>query len=222
LLRKVYRGCTNNDGDDRYFQAELSGYAKKMRYLVRWGLISVAVILGIMITPGTDAIAAVGKVGPLKVGALKVGPLKVGPLKVGPGKVGSVKLTKSQQKMRDLKQSTARWIQVDLTKQRVIAWEGKRWVEAMIVSTGKADTPTVTGIYDIYIKHRETRMQGEDYDLSDVPYVMYFSGGYGFHGAYWHNSFGTPVSHGCVNLAVDKAKWLYDFASVGTTVVVHR
>jgi lipoprotein-anchoring transpeptidase ErfK/SrfK len=183
-----------------------------MRYSVRRLLISITIVLGIMMAPGNDAIAAVGK----------VGPLKVGPLKVGPGKVGSVKLTKSQQKMRDLKQSTARWIQVDLTKQRVIAWEGKRWVEAMIVSTGKVDTPTVTGIYDIYIKHRETRMQGEDYDLPDVPYVMYFSGGYGFHGAYWHNNFGTPVSHGCINMAVDKAKWLYGFASVGTTVVVHR
>jgi lipoprotein-anchoring transpeptidase ErfK/SrfK len=217
LLRKVYRGSTNNGGDYRYFQTEFSGYADEMRYLMRRVLISMAMVGVIMITPGTDAIAAVGKVGPLKVG-----PLKVGALKVGPGKVGSLKLTKSQQKMRDLKQSTSRWIEVDLTKQRVIAWEGKRWVEAMIVSTGKADTPTVTGIYDIYIKHRETRMQGEDYDLSDVPYVMYFSGGYGFHGAYWHNSFGTPVSHGCVNLAVDKAKWLYDFASIGTTVVVHR
>jgi lipoprotein-anchoring transpeptidase ErfK/SrfK len=132
------------------------------------------------------------------------------------------KLSTTQQKIRDLKRSKQRWIQVDLTKQRVIAWDGNRWIDAMIVSTGKDATPTPAGIYEIYVKHREARMQGDDYDIPDVPHVMYFSGGYGFHGAYWHNSFGTPVSHGCVNLALDKAKWLYNFASVGTTVVIHN
>jgi lipoprotein-anchoring transpeptidase ErfK/SrfK len=131
------------------------------------------------------------------------------------------KLSTTQQKMRELKRSKQRWIQVDLTKQRVIAWDGSRWVDAMIVSTGKDATPTITGVYDIYIKHREARMQGDDYDIPDVPHVMYFSGGYGFHGAYWHNNFGTPVSHGCVNLALDKAKWLYNFAAIGTPVVIH-
>jgi lipoprotein-anchoring transpeptidase ErfK/SrfK len=131
------------------------------------------------------------------------------------------KLSTTQQKIRDLKRSKQRWIQVDLTKQRVIAWDGNRWVDAMIVSTGKDATPTPTGVYDIYVKYREARMQGDDYDIPDVPHVMYFSGGYGFHGAYWHNKFGTPVSHGCINLALDKAKWLYNFAAVGTTVVIH-
>jgi lipoprotein-anchoring transpeptidase ErfK/SrfK len=121
-----------------------------------------------------------------------------------------------------LKRSKQRWIQVDLKKQRLIAWDGNRWVDAMIVSTGKDATPTPTGVYEVYVKYREARMQGDDYDIPDVPHVMYFSGGYGFHGAYWHNNFGTPVSHGCVNLAVDKAKWLYNFASVGTPIVIHR
>jgi lipoprotein-anchoring transpeptidase ErfK/SrfK len=139
-----------------------------------------------------------------------------------PAQAAPAKLSPIQQKIRDLKRSKQRWIQVDLTKQRVIAWDGNRWVDAMIVSTGKAATPTPTGIYEIYVKHREARMQGDDYDIPDVPHVMYFTGGYGFHGAYWHNSFGTPVSHGCVNLALDKAKWLYNFAAVGTTVVVMR
>jgi lipoprotein-anchoring transpeptidase ErfK/SrfK len=182
------------------------------RLLVR--TVAVAVMMAgmaVMIaeTAGTAAVPAVKSVNLVKsVKLVKSVPI--------------VKLTKTQQKMRDLKRSTSRWIEVDLTKQRVIAWEGKRWVDAIIVSTGKPDTPTVTGVYDIYVKYREARMQGDDYDLADVPYVMYFSGGYGFHGAYWHSNFGTPVSHGCVNLAVDKAKWLYDFASVGTTVVVHR
>lgn len=132
-----------------------------------------------------------------------------------------VKLTPTQQAIVRLKKSPDRWIEVNLTTQRVIAWEGKRWVNAMIVSTGKETTPTVTGVFDVYDRYREARMQGDDYDIPDVPYVMYFYGGYGFHGTYWHKRFGTPVSHGCVNLAVDKAKWLYEFATIGTPVVVH-
>jgi hypothetical protein len=132
-----------------------------------------------------------------------------------------LKLSHTQQAIARLKQSPDRWIEVNLTTQRVIAWEGKRWVNAMIVSTGKGSTPTVTGVFDVYDRYREARMQGDGYDIPDVPYVMYFYEGYGFHGAYWHNRFGTPVSHGCVNLAVDKAKWLYTFATIGTPVVVH-
>jgi lipoprotein-anchoring transpeptidase ErfK/SrfK len=125
-------------------------------------------------------------------------------------------------KIQTLKRGKDRWIEVDLSSQRLIAWEGKTWVNAVIVSTGKSSTPTPTGVFDVYVKYRTTRMQGDDYDIPDVPHVMYFSGGYGFHGAYWHKSFGTPVSHGCINLAPDKARWLYNFASVGTPVVIHQ
>jgi lipoprotein-anchoring transpeptidase ErfK/SrfK len=126
------------------------------------------------------------------------------------------------QTIRTLKQGRDRWIEVDLSSQRLIAWEGKTWVSAVVVSTGKATTPTPTGVFDIYVKYRTSRMQGDDYDIPDVPHVMYFSGGYGLHGAYWHKRFGTPVSHGCINLAPDKARWLYNFASVGTPVVIHQ
>ncbi|MFM2430263.1 MAG: hypothetical protein RLZZ511_1476 [Cyanobacteriota bacterium] len=130
-------------------------------------------------------------------------------------------LTPTQAAIARLKKSDQRWLEVNLTTQRVIAWEGKTWVDAMIVSTGKAETPTVTGVFDVYVKYPVARMQGDDYDIPDVPHVMYFHRGYGFHGAYWHKRFGTPVSHGCVNLAPNKARWLYNFASVGTPVVVH-
>jgi lipoprotein-anchoring transpeptidase ErfK/SrfK len=146
----------------------------------------------------------------------------VKPAAAKPAAVKPVKLTATQQAIARLKKSPDRWIEVNLKTQRVIAWEGKRWVNAMIVSTGKSSTPTVTGVFDVYDRYAEARMQGDDYDIPDVPYVMYFHRGYGFHGAYWHNRFGTPVSHGCVNLAVDKAKWLYDFATIGTPVVVHN
>ncbi len=130
--------------------------------------------------------------------------------------------SETQQAISRLKQSQQRWIEVNLTTQRVIAWQGNQWIDAMIVSTGKQSTPTVTGVFNIYVKYPQARMQGADYDIPDVPHVMYFYRGYGFHGAYWHNRFGTPVSHGCINLAIDKAKWLFTFAAVGTPVVVHE
>lgn len=124
--------------------------------------------------------------------------------------------------VKDLKQSNQRWIEVDLSRQRLIAWEGKKPVHAVIISTGKASTPTVTGVFEVQTKYAVARMQGDDYDIPDVPYTMYFFEGYAIHGAYWHHNFGTPVSHGCVNVAVDHAEWLFSWAKVGTPVVVHE
>jgi lipoprotein-anchoring transpeptidase ErfK/SrfK len=65
-------------------------------------------------------------------------------------------------------------------------------------------------------------MTGPGYYLPNVPYTMYFYGGYGLHGTYWHNNFGTPMSHGCVNLSTADSGWLFDWASVGTVVNVHN
>lgn len=123
--------------------------------------------------------------------------------------------------MMELQQSTERWIQIDLSRQRLIAWEGNQPVYAVVVSTGKASTPTRTGVFEVYTKYPTTRMTGPDYDVPDVPYTMYYDGGMAIHGAYWHNLFGTPVSHGCTNVAVNHAQWLFDWASVGTPVIVH-
>jgi lipoprotein-anchoring transpeptidase ErfK/SrfK len=125
------------------------------------------------------------------------------------------------QKIAMLKQSRDRWIEVNVATQRLIAWEGKVPVYAIVISTGTDEHPTVTGNFEIQSKHRTARMQGEDYDVPDVPYTMYYYGGYAIHGAYWHRRFGTPVSHGCVNVAVNHAQWLFDWAAVGTPVVVH-
>ncbi|MDX1378970.1 MAG: L,D-transpeptidase, partial [Anaerolineales bacterium] len=71
------------------------------------------------------------------------------------------------------------------------------------------------------IKYRSNKMSGPGYYLPDVPYIMYFHGSYGLHGTYWHNNFGTPMSHGCVNLTIEDAGWLYNWASIGTLVNVH-
>jgi len=113
------------------------------------------------------------------------------------------------------------WIDVNLSEQRVYAYEGDTVVNSFIVSTGTWQTPTVTGKYNIWIKLRSTTMTGPGYYLPNVPYTMYFYKGYGLHGTYWHNNFGTPMSHGCVNLSIPDAEWLYNFSSVGTLVNVH-
>jgi lipoprotein-anchoring transpeptidase ErfK/SrfK len=114
-----------------------------------------------------------------------------------------------------------RWIDVDLTNQMVSAYEGDVMVNSFLVSTGTWLTPTVTGEYKVYVKYRSAPMTGPGYYLPNVPYIMYFYKSYGLHGTYWHNNFGTPMSHGCVNLRTDDAAWLFDWASVGTVVNVH-
>jgi lipoprotein-anchoring transpeptidase ErfK/SrfK len=113
------------------------------------------------------------------------------------------------------------WIDVDLSQQRVYAYAGDTVVNSFVVSTGTWQTPTPTGKYRIWIKMLYSDMSGPGYYLPDVPYVMYFYGDYGLHGTYWHNNFGTPMSHGCVNLSIPDAAWLYDFSREGTVVNVH-
>lgn len=114
-----------------------------------------------------------------------------------------------------------RWIEVNLTQQRVYAWEGTVLMNSFLASTGTWAYPTVTGTFSIWNKTRIQDMSGPGYYLPDVPYVMYFYKDYGIHGTYWHNNFGTPMSHGCVNLTIPDAEWLYNWASYGTTVKVH-
>jgi lipoprotein-anchoring transpeptidase ErfK/SrfK len=121
-----------------------------------------------------------------------------------------------------LKQSQQNWIEVDLSEQKLIAWWGKQPLLMTSVSTGKAATPTYPGVYTIQRKYPQDRMRGNGYDIPDVPYVQYFDRGYAIHGAYWHNNFGTPVSHGCINLPVDQAQWLFNQMAIGTPLVIHE
>jgi lipoprotein-anchoring transpeptidase ErfK/SrfK len=113
-----------------------------------------------------------------------------------------------------------RWIDVDLAHQRVTAYEGRTPVYTTLASTGLPNTPTVEGQFRIWIKLRYDDMTGPGYYLEDVPYVMYFYQGYGFHGVWWHANFGHAMSHGCVNLPTDAAEWLFNWADVGTLVNV--
>jgi hypothetical protein len=113
-----------------------------------------------------------------------------------------------------------RRIEIDVSDQRLVAWQGDVPVFETTVSTGKPGWRTLPGVFKVYRKYEQTRMTGVDYDTPDVPWTMYYSGGFAIHGAYWHNNFGTPVSHGCVNLRVPEAKALYEWAPMGTEVVV--
>ena len=72
----------------------------------------------------------------------------------------------------------------------------------------------------VYLKYESQTMSGPGYNLPGVPYVLYFYKGYSLHGTYWHSNFGTPMSHGCVNMPTPEAQWLFNWAPVGTPVHV--
>jgi hypothetical protein len=117
-----------------------------------------------------------------------------------------------------------RYIEVDLSEQKLIAWEGDQIFLESLVSTGLPWWPTPTGEFRIWAKARATKMEGGEgryyYNLPNVPYVMFFENdkvpgwrGYGLHGTYWHNDFGRVHSHGCVNLPTLVAQRLYYWTS---------
>jgi lipoprotein-anchoring transpeptidase ErfK/SrfK len=122
--------------------------------------------------------------------------------------------------LNDIAGVSGKWIKVVLSEQRVYAYENGKLLKSVVVSTGLPGTPTVIGDFNVYLKYSSQLMYGPDYYLPGVPYVMYFYQGYGLHGTYWHSNFGTPMSHGCVNLPTPEAKWLWEWAPVGTRVSV--
>lgn len=108
----------------------------------------------------------------------------------------------------------AKWVHVDLNEQVLTAYEGDRAVYATLVSTG-TDAPrhhTHSGLYQVWLKSRHDRMHGEGYFVEEVPFILFFRGGEGLHGTFWHDAFGRTASHGCVNLSMADAKWLFEWA----------
>jgi LysM repeat protein len=140
--------------------------------------------------------------------------------------------------------TTEKWIDVSLSEQRVVAYEGTTPVRAFTVSTGLPGTPTVTGTFRIWAKtpiqdmYGGNRAAGTYYYLTGVQWVQYFYRDYAFHGTYWHTNFGHPASRGCINMSNEDAQWLYEWANpvndtngwliinnnetAGTLVVVHE
>jgi hypothetical protein len=113
-----------------------------------------------------------------------------------------------------------RWIDINVTKQTLVAYDGTKPVFATLVSTGEAglgdpeqSKATKRGIFRIDRKHVTETMDsdevGEEFELRDIPYVQYFEGGYALHAAYWHDDFGVPRSHGCINLSPEDARRLF-------------
>jgi vancomycin resistance protein YoaR len=114
-----------------------------------------------------------------------------------------------------------RYIDVNLTQQRLYAFEGFTQVNTFLVSTGTSSHRTPTGEYHVYGKSRVTTMDGPGYSLPGVEWVSWWSGDYSIHGTYWHHNFGHPMSHGCVNASNADAEWIYNWDSIGTPVYIH-
>ncbi|WP_441287900.1 L,D-transpeptidase family protein [Sorangium sp. KYC3313] len=118
-----------------------------------------------------------------------------------------------------------KWIDVSIDKQSLVAYEGTRPVYVTLVSTGadglgdpKTTRSTIQGLFRIHTKHVTVTMDGDEededpFDFRDVPFVQYFTEGFAFHAAYWHDDFGTPRSHGCVNLSPLDAAWLFEWTT---------
>jgi lipoprotein-anchoring transpeptidase ErfK/SrfK len=113
-----------------------------------------------------------------------------------------------------------KWIDIGIVSQTMTLWEGDRPVYVTLVSTGRdglgepgKTLSTPRGTFRIYQKHVTTTMDSNvadhEFELRDVPWVMYFKGGYALHGAYWHDGFGRVRSHGCVNLAPIDARFTF-------------
>jgi hypothetical protein len=121
------------------------------------------------------------------------------------------------------------WVAINLYEQNLVAYDGGMPAMATLVSSGlkngRWDTPT--GTYQIGVRVEAGIMSGAEgradyYSLDKVPYAQYFNGLISLHGTYWHQSFGYPQSHGCVNLSVSDAKWLYEqWLGEGSTVYVY-
>ncbi len=113
---------------------------------------------------------------------------------------------------------THKWISVDLYEQVVIAYEDDTPVFASLASSGLAQWPTNEGVFHVYLRFERTRMSGaynqpDFYYLEEVPWTMYFDDDIALHGTYWHDGFGFRQSHGCVNLSITDAHWLFEWAS---------
>lgn len=109
---------------------------------------------------------------------------------------------------------------VKLSIQRIFVYENGQLLKTFLVSTGITYYPTRVGEFRIWEKLPETRMTGPGYDLPHVKWTMYFDESRGFHAKYWNDIYGRPSSHGCVNMTEEDAKWLYDWAPMGTDVLV--
>jgi len=110
--------------------------------------------------------------------------------------------------------ANGKWIHVDLGEQTLVAYQGDKPVYATVISSGKEGYEPPTGLFEVQQKYISTTMNATDpidgfYEVEEVPWTLYYHGGYALHGAYWHTDFGKVRSHGCTNIAPVDARWLY-------------
>jgi hypothetical protein len=113
---------------------------------------------------------------------------------------------------------TENWIGIDLYEQTAVAYEGNKPVFATLIAAGLAQWPTHEGLYHIYFRRQRHTMNGgragyDFYYIEEVPWTMFFDEGRALHGAYWHDEFGYRHSHGCINLSLTDAHWLYQWVA---------
>ena len=120
-----------------------------------------------------------------------------------------------------------RWVEINLVEQTVAVYDQRRLVFATLMSSGREGFWTRPGLFQVYKKVEAEIMQGsftadrsDYYYLEDVPWTIYFDAARALHGTFWHNRFGWPQSHGCVNLSPGDANWLYQWAQEGDWVYV--
>ncbi|MCW5875160.1 MAG: L,D-transpeptidase [Anaerolineales bacterium] len=125
---------------------------------------------------------------------------------------------------------SGRWIEINLEQQSLAVYENNQLIFATLIATGLDNLWTRPGLFQIYEKHETTPMSGDFsggtggyYYLADVPWTMYYDQARAIHGAYWRQKqfFGYQGSHGCVNLAIGDARWVYEWANIGDWVYVH-
>jgi lipoprotein-anchoring transpeptidase ErfK/SrfK len=121
--------------------------------------------------------------------------------------------------------TTGNWVAVDLYEQVMVAYQDQTPVAASLVSTGLPPLNTQLGTFKVYQRLERTPLRGsmgeaDGYSLPNVPYAMFFDGEIGFHGVYWHDGFGFMRSHGCVNLSISDARWLFEWAGQADLTVI--
>lgn len=139
-------------------------------------------------------------------------------------KRSDLKVAPKNSKLPHFARKGVKWIDVSIVNQTLVLWEGETPIYATLVSTGRdglgepgKTLSTPRGTFRIYQKHVTTTMDSDvadhEFELRDVPWVMYFKGGYALHGAYWHDDFGRTRSHGCINIAPIDARYVFQWAT---------
>ncbi|HSW79176.1 MAG TPA: L,D-transpeptidase family protein [Candidatus Saccharimonadales bacterium] len=118
-----------------------------------------------------------------------------------------------------------KWIEVNVTTQREYVYQNGKTIRTFLITSGKPSTPSPIGTFYIWEKVQLQTMIGADYVQPDVPWISYFDHrGDAIHGNYWRppSVFGNvATSHGCVGMTVSDALWVYNWAPIGTPVVIH-